>query len=517
MTTKLTLGEWLHQLAHQYKDRPAVTEVASDKMMTYLELEQFTNRIAHGFKTLPHASTSYVGIMHENSLSYLAMTYALKKLALVEVSINRAFRGPALSRMINLTQAEILMTSQAHFEPLQEVINDLPHLKLLLVTDGLKQAQDLFPHLKIIDFWDMLSDEDSHITSDAKDTDIATIMFTSGTTGVSKGCLLSHRYAVRTAENMIGPFRLTQDDVNYTPYPLSHIGPAYYDILPTLMTGGHVILRDKFSLSNFWDEAIRYGVTWFMCLGSVQQLLYAAAPSEKDKAHSITRMWSTPAPVPKADFDARFNLHLIPGGGYGSTDAGWVVVPQWDHEGGIVLPHFEVGIVNDEDELLPPGTKGEVVIRPKEPGVMSDGYFGMEDKTNESRRNLWFHTGDIGWLDEEGLFYFTCRKFERIRIKGELVSAFEVEEGALTHPAIQDAAAIGISASYGEEEIRLFITLKDGAQITEDEVKAHCASLMAKFMVPSYVSIIDDMPRTPTGKTEKGVLKSYPLISNVAE
>ena len=164
MTTKLTLGEWLHQLAHQYKDRPAVTEVASDKMMTYLELEQFTNRIAHGFKTLPHASTTYVGIMHENSLSYLAMTYALKKLALVEVSINRAFRGPALSRMINLTQAEILMTSQAHFEPLQEVINDLPHLKLLLVTDGLKQAQDLFPHLKIIDFWDMLSDEDSQVS-----------------------------------------------------------------------------------------------------------------------------------------------------------------------------------------------------------------------------------------------------------------------------------------------------------------------------------------------------------------
>ena len=240
-----------------------------------------------------------------------------------------------------------------------------------------------------------------------------------------------------------------------------------------------------------------------MCLGSVQQLLYAAAPSDKDKAHSITRMWSTPAPVPKADFDARFNLHLIPGGGYGSTDAGWVVVPQWDHEGGIVLPHFEVGIVNDEDELLPPGTKGEVVIRPKEPGVMSDGYFGMEDKTNESRRNLWFHTGDIGWLDEEGLFYFTCRKFERIRIKGELVSAFEVEEGALTHPAIQDAAAIGISASYGEEEIRLFITLKDGADITEDEVKAHCASLMAKFMVPSYVSIIDDMPRTPQAKLKR--------------
>ena len=336
-------------------------------------------------------------------------------------------------------------------------------------------------------------------------------MFTSGTTGVSKGCLLSHRYAVRTAENMIGPFRLTEDDVNYTPYPLSHIGPAYYDILPTFMTGGHVIFRDKFSLSNFWDEAIKYGVTWFMCLGSVQQLLYSAAPSDKDKAHKITRMWSTPAPVPKADFDERFNLHLIPGGGYGSTDAGWVVVPQWDHEGGIVLPHFEVGIVDENDDLVPPHTKGEVVIRPKEPAVMSDGYFGMDEKTNESRRNMWFHTGDIGWLDDEGLFYFTCRKFERIRIKGELVSAFEVEEGVLRLPAIEDAAVIGISADYGEEELRLFVTVKDGHEITADEIIAHCRTAMAKFMVPSYVTILDEFPRTPTGKTEKGVLKSYPL------
>ena len=513
MAQRITLGELLHQLAHKYQDRPAITEVGTGTQYSYIELERFTNQIAHGFLELPFADNGYVGIMHENSISYLAMTYALKKVNRIEVSVNRAFRGESLARMINLTQCQILMTSQSHFDAIEDVIADLPHLELLLVTDGLEEAKTRFAHLQIADFWDMLSSDDSHITSPARDSDVATIMFTSGTTGVSKGCLLSHRYAVRTAENMIGPFRLTEDDVNYTPYPLSHIGPAYYDILPTFMTGGHVIFRDKFSLSNFWDEAIKYGVTWFMCLGSVQQLLYSAAPSDKDKAHKISRMWSTPAPVPKADFDERFNLHLIPGGGYGSTDAGWVVVPQWDHEGGIVLPHFEVGIVDENDDLVPPHTKGEVVIRPKEPAVMSDGYFGMDEKTNESRRNMWFHTGDIGWLDDEGLFYFTCRKFERIRIKGELVSAFEVEEGVLRLPAIEDAAVIGIEADYGEEELRLFVTIKDGHEITADEIIAHCRTAMAKFMVPSYVTILDEFPRTPTGKTEKGVLKSYPLDS----
>ena len=288
-----------------------------------------------------------------------------------------------------------------------------------------------FPALDIIRFDDFLSDRDDHIESAARDTDTAVVMFTSGTVGVSKGCLLSHRYAVRTAENMIGTFRITADDAAYMPYPLSHIGPAFHDILPTLMTGGRVVVRDGFSLSNFWPEMVRFGVTWFMCPRSVQQLLYAAPPCPEERRHRVTRCWATPAP--EKEFDARFGLHLVPGG-YGSTDAGWVVVPQWAHPGGIVLPHYEVAIVDENDGLLPANHDGEMVIRPREPGVMADGYFGMPDKTLEARRNLWFHTGDIGRLDDEGRFCFRCHMAERIWVRGEMVSGFEVEEGALSHP-----------------------------------------------------------------------------------
>ena len=229
---------------------------------------------------------------------------------------------------------------------------------------------------------ELLANRDDHIESAARDTDTAVVMFTSGTTGVSKGCLLSHRYAVRTAENMIGPFRITADDVAYTPYPSSHIGPAFYDILPTLMTGGRVVVRDGFSLSNFWPEMVRFGVTWFMCLGSVQQLLCRAAMPGRAPAQGHPLLGHAGAGAQEADFDARFGLHLVPGGGYGSTDAGWVVVPQWDHPGGIVLPHYEVAIVDENDDPLPPHHDGEMVIRPREPGVMADGYFGMPDKTS---------------------------------------------------------------------------------------------------------------------------------------
>ena len=507
MNRRMTLGDLFHECAVTHGNRVAVTMAPSGEQISYRELERRINQFAHGFRARFGEGHAYVAIMLENSLEYLIASYALKKLNIIEVAINRAFKGPSLTRMINLTECEILITSSSHFEAISDIEASLSSLQSLIIWDDVKGAQSLFANWSITDFAALPVQDDSHIISPAKDTDTAVIMFTSGTTGISKGCILSHRYAVRTAENMIEPYRLTADDINYTPYPLSHIGPAFYDILPSWMTGGSVILRDGFSLSNFWPEISKFGATWFMCLGSVQHLLFNAPSCEAEKNHKVTRCWSTPAPIPKAQFEERFGLHLIPGGGYGSTDAGWVVVPQWDHPGGKILPHFEVKIVDENDDYLPAGEVGEIVIRPHEAGVMSDGYFGMDEKTNETRRNLWFHTGDLGWLDEEGLFYFSCRMAERIRVRGEMVSGFEVEEAVLSHQFIEDAAAIGVPSPFGEEDVYLFITLRPSQSLSEQDVIDFCKKVMAKFMVPKYVTILEEMPRTPTGKPEKGKLK----------
>lgn len=506
MPLKITLGDLQHDCARKYADRPFVTLATTGETISYAEFDELTNRIAHGLEEQFNGQLGYVALMLENSIEYLATTYALKKVNVVEVSVNRDMRGAPLARMIDQTEAPLLITSGAHLDALDQVQDALPHLQNLVMLDAVDEARALFPRLNVMHFDDLLSECSDHIMSPAKDTDTATILFTSGTTGVSKGCLLSHRYAVRTAENMVEPYRLTADDCSYAPYPLSHIGAAYYDILPMMMLGGRVILRDRFSVTNFWPEVSHHGATWFMMLGSVQQLLWAHPPCPEEKNHKVTRCWGTPMPVPKKDFDERFNLHLIPGGGFGSTDAGWVVVPQWDHPGGLILPHFDVAIHDENDDPVPPGTPGEMVIRPREPGVMSDGYFGMPERTVESRRNLWFHTGDIARIDEDGLFYFMHRMSERIRVKGEMVSGYEVEEGILTHPAIQDCAVIGVPGEMGEEDIKAFITFKEDQSICVDDLRTHCAGRMAKFMVPRYVEVLEEMPRTPTGKPEKGKL-----------
>ncbi len=506
MTLKITLGDLLHDCAKKFADRPFVTVAETGKTHSYAEFETLTNRLAHGMRARFGPKLGYVALVLENSVEYLATTYALKKINAVEVSVNRAMCGAPLARMIDQTQAPVLFTTGEHLAALDQIRDEITHVETLVMLDAVDEAKRVFPDLEVIGFDSLLSHSSDHIVSPAKDTDTATILFTSGTTGVSKGCLLSHRYAVRTAENMIGPFRITGEDCVYSPYPLSHIGAAYYDILPTMMMGGRVILRHGFSLSNFWHEVNEYGVTWYMMLGSVQQLLWASPPCELEKTHKITRCWSTPAPVPKKDFDARFNTHLIPGGGYGSTDAGWVVVPQWDHPGGIVLPHFDLEIHDDNDEPLPAGKPGHVVVRPREPGVMADGYFAMPERTLASRRNLWFQTGDIARLDEEGRFYFMHRVSERIRVKGEMVSGYEVEEGVLTHPSVNDCAVIAVEGEMGEEDIKAFITFKEGHSLTVDDLKQYCAEHMAKFMVPKHIVVLDEMPRTPTGKPEKGKL-----------
>ncbi len=506
MAIRITLGDLLNRCAERFSDRPFLTIAETGETLTYREFESLANRLAHGLDDQFEDALSYVAIFMENGIEYLAASYALKKVDAIEVSVNHAMRGAPLARMIDQTEAKLLFTSGKHLDALDRIRDSIPHIRTLIMIDAETEARRRFPQLEVVRFEDVLSRCTDHLISPAKDTDIATILFTSGTTGVSKGCLLSHRYAVRTAENIIEPFRVTIDDCVYSPYPLSHIGPAYYDVLPTMITGGRVVLRQRFSVSNFWPEVKKYQVTWFMMLGSVQQLLWAHPPCPEEKEHRVTRCWSTPAPVPKKDFDARFGLHLIPGGGYGSTDAGWVVVPQWDHPGGVVLPHFEVAIHDDNGDPAPPGQPGEMVVRPLEPGVMSDGYFGMLDRTLASRKDLWFHTGDIARFDDDGLFYFMHRMSERIRVKGEMVSAYEVEEGALAHPAVQDCAAIGVPSERGEEAIKLFVVKKPDAEIGADALKKHCAARMARFMVPEHIVFLEELPRTPTGKPEKGKL-----------
>ena len=502
------MGELLRISAEKYTTRPFVTRAETGETLTYTEFNQLTNRVAHGLTALGIKRGDYVGIMLANGIPFLAASYALKKIGAVEVSINNTMRGLPLTRMINLTGCQTLITSVRFLDALDNIQAELTRLKRLIMVDGLAEAQTRLPMMDVLPFEAIISNNASEAAQSVRDGETAVILFTSGTTGVSKGCAIPHRSSVRAAESMIEAFDLTENDCVYSPYPLFHVGAAQYDVLPAMMVGGRAIIRDGFSLSNFWREVCHYGATWFMALGSVQPLLWAQPPCPEETAHQMRFFWGTPLPVDHDAFEARFKLKVARGGGYGSTDAGSVALPMWDKSGGgKVLDRYEVAIVDEHDDMLPQGAVGELVIRPKEPAIMASEYIGMPDRTLKAWRNLWFHTGDLARLDKDGDLHWVARISERIRVKGEMVSGYEIEEGILTHPDIEDCAVIGIPDGRGEEEVKAFVTLKPNRTLTLAQLRDYCRSRMSRFMTPTALEILAEMPRTPTGKPAKAELR----------
>jgi crotonobetaine/carnitine-CoA ligase len=214
------------------------------------------------------------------------------------------------------------------------------------------------------------------------------------------------------------------------------------------------------------------------------------------------------------DFERRFGLRVAEL--YGSVEAS-IPITQPPHEErvpgscGRVTEGFEVEIHDELDRPVPPGTPGELVIRPQKPSVILDGYFGMPEATAEAFRNLWFHSGDIARVDERGNFYFIGRKKEAIRRRGENISAFEVEEGVLLHPDVLEAAAIGVPSELSEEEVKVCVVRRQAASLSYQELVEHCRRVLARFQVPRFIEWVDALPKTPTGKVSKYPLREVPF------
>ncbi len=504
MPLRISLGKLLEQRAKKHGDTPFLTQAETAETLSFSEFNRQVNRIAHGFSALGIVENDYVGIMLENSIDFLVCSYALKKIGAVEVAINNTFKGVSLTRMINITALSTLITQDRYLGILAEIENVLPELKRLIMRKDIVDASLRFPDLELLSLNDLVSENDEDCAMDIADDQTATILFTSGTTGPSKGCAIPHRASVRAAESMIEAFDLSSDDCVYSPYPLFHCGAAQYDVLPALMVGARAIIRERFSVGNFWPEVTRYQVTWFMVLGSVQQLLWAAPYHPDETRHNLRFIWGTPLPVDHDAFENPFKVKLARGGGYGSTDAGAVALPLFDKKGaGRVLDRYEVAIVDEQDYPLPTGSVGELLIRPREPAIMASCYLGMPEETLNTWRNLWFHTGDLARLDSEGDLFWVARISERIRVKGEMVSAYEIEEIIISHPSVEDCAVIGIPDGIGEETVHPFITLREEASLELDELIEFCNPRMSRFMVPTSMGILAEMPRTPSGKPAK--------------
>lgn len=339
--------------------------------------------------------------------------------------------------------------------------------------------------------------------------DITALLYTSGTTGASKGvrCPQAQFYwwGVGVGEQL----GITEDDVLFTTLPLFHTN-ALNAVVQALVAGATIVVERRFSASRFWEQARAADATVTYLLGAMISILWSRPPTADDAAHRVRIALSPATPPALADpFRERFGVLLCDG--FGSTETNSVIAaaPRAPRPGylGQVQPDFEAQVVDDFDEPVPDGTAGELVLRSRVPFAFADGYHGRPEATVESWRNLWFHTGDRVVRDPDGWFRFVDRLKDVIRRRGENISSFEVEQTVGLLPEVAVVAAYPVPSELAEDEVMVAVVLAEGASLDPRELIGHCEAHLARFAVPRFVEFLDDLPTTANGKVRKAVLR----------
>lgn len=508
MAEDATLAALLSRRARERPHRPFLRMSGAE--YTYERFNATCNRLAHGLAALGVSAGDLVTVMLANSPQFVFTWLALGKLGAVEAAINSGFRGAGLASTLELAASRVVVTEESFLEPLASVRGSLAGLETLVIVGRPGRARSLFPECEVRAFEDVLAGEDGDPEVSVRASDLGMLLFTSGTTGRSKACMLPHSYAVHQGELMARHLELRQDDVLYTPFPLFHIDAATLTVAPAIVLGATAALGTRFSASGFWPEVRSLGATVFDFMGATLTMLWKQPPAPDDREHAVRLAWGVPLPAWAAEFEGRFGLDLVEV--YGSTDAGVCIFqplgePRRSGSCGRAVFPYEIRIFDDQDREVPPGETGEMVIRSERPWTMMQGYYRMPEETVAAFRNLWFHTGDLAYRDEDGWFYFVGRTKDMIRRRGENVSAFEVEEVVTGHPAVLEAAAVGVPSELTEEDVKVLVVLRPGHRLDPRDLIDYCEQRMARFMVPRYVEFLDALPRTPTEKVEKHRLR----------
>jgi crotonobetaine/carnitine-CoA ligase len=355
---------------------------------------------------------------------------------------------------------------------------------------------------------------DSVRAEPAQDSELetATLLFTSGTTGPSKACALSHRYLVRQGQLHAKYMGLGEDDVLYSPFPLFHIDAATLTVSAALSVRATAALGRRFSASGFWDEARAVRATVFNFMGATLTILWKRQATPRDRDHQVRLAWGVPIPEWQSEFEERFAIPLRQV--YGLTDGGIPVYDPLDREqqrpgyAGRVIDEYEVRIDQSRRRPGDPDGVGEILIRGREPGLVMNGYYRDPTTTAATVADGWVRTGDLGSLDDDGFLKFHGRLSDSIRRRGENISAFEVEELVGSHPDVVEASAVGVPSEMTEEDVLVCVVRRPGTSLTAQSLFAYCLAKGAKHMAPRFIRFVPQLPKTPTQKVQKFALRA---------
>ena len=519
--TAWVLPRILRARAEEHPDRDYL-RFGDGEWLSYGEVNARANRIANALIARGLVKGEAVSCLMPNSVDNLIVWFGIQKAGGVQSPVNLAYKGDFLSWVLNLPQSRFLMISDTHLAELDHVRDELPHLERVIVRrTGAPNGPD--PR----GAWEPLEAlyEDGHDGDPGVEitwTDDARIMFTSGTTGRSKGAIkqqASDYFSGRTYNNVC---EVTAEDTFFSCLPLFHSNAQVLAAYPAMIAGARINFVERYSSSRFWQQVVDAEATIFNTVSAINYFIWNTPPGEFDRAHRVRRIMAMPAPKDiYADFQERFGVRFIEG--YGLTETGMVtyqppgVAPRIG-SCGIATPGFDVSIVDPDSDLpVPAGTSGEIVVDMKLPNIVMRSYAGMPEKTAEDFRNLKLHTGDLGRMDEDGYVYFMDRVKDYIRRRGENVSSMEVEQTLTKHEHVLEAAAIAVPAGEGasaEDEIMVCLVARDGCTIDCAALLEWCVERMPYFAIPRYARVVDHLPKTPTERVRKVELRAAGITAD---
>lgn len=512
MQPQLTLPRLLHRYAHERPDEIALVSIGQGEA-TWSQIWQTSRRWAAWLAQQGVRRGDRVAALMPQSLeaAYLWMGCCLA--GAVDVSINTQFRGEWLRHALATSQAKVLVIPLRYLEQVLAVVQDTGIEVICLydtnepvsfeTLDGVRAVTgspaDTLPHVV-------------EVEPDVGPHDLACVMYTSGTTGASKAVQVPWALIHHTAETYLRFLNRRDGHVFYFPYSAYHLAGRIAFHLAAIAPGRSII-REQFSTSSFWDDVRTHRCTWSLLFGAPARFLASQPEGPHDRDHALELVLINPL-LPETDMlRQRYGFSTFTT--YGMTETGITLNAPPEHAVsanagccGKPVPGFETMLVDENDFPVPRGTPGELVVRSRTPWAITPGYQGYPEATAKAWRNGWWHTGDVFREDEDGWYHFVDRAKDMIRRRGENVSSLELEAAVLAHPAVAEAAAVGVPSELSDEEILVVVVPKPGMAIDPAGLCDFLQERVPRFALPRYVRVAESLPRTPeTARVQRHRLK----------
>ena len=474
---------------------------------TYESMHRKACEIAGSIAALGISPGNRVATLAPNRFEVLELFFGLAAAGTIQVPLNPFLKGSFLQHQLADAAATAIFVDTAGWGALEPILNGLASIQYVVLLDGVPEGLD---DPRVLSYGALPSGPAPEVELTPSST--MSVLYTSGTTGQPKGCILSHGYYVRAGQIDMELARLTNGDVFFTCLPMFHAGGVLKVVMPSLMAGVPFHVDPAFSASRFFQRVSETGATIASAVGTMAAMILKSPPSPYDKDHRLRLFNAAPiAPEAVGPFMERFGVDAWVES-FGQTECVPALAgdPRGERDrasAGKAPRDLEVALLDDEFQQVAPGVVGEICLRPRHRYALFDGYWNNPEATVEAFRGLWYHTGDYGREKPSGNIAFVDRKKDALRVRGENVSSMELETAIARHPDIIEAAVHAVPSEIEEDDIKACLVARADATLSPAELFSWLREYVPYYAVPRYVELVEELPKNQVNRVLKMVLR----------